>query len=104
MNTPGTPRRYGYVGPEDIRRAVLPGAGGGGRVIRGAADLDAYVSDEGEPYTYVVGLDGLLRLAPRRSEHVACADGGDVLGAGEISLRRGPQGWEVREISNQSTG
>ncbi|MGW1323081.1 hypothetical protein ACWD64_11180 [Streptomyces antibioticus] len=104
MNTPGTPRRYGYVGPEDIRRAVLPGAGGGGRVIRGAADLDAYVPDEGEPYTYVVGLDGLLRLAPRRSEHVACADGGDVLGAGEISLRRGPQGWEVEEISNQSTG
>ncbi|MFE8014178.1 hypothetical protein ACFU3O_15735 [Streptomyces antibioticus] len=103
MSTPGAPRRYGYVGPEDIRRAALLDAGGG-RVIRSAADLDAYVSDEGEPYTYVVGLDGLLRLAPRRSEHVACADGGDVLGAGEISLRRGPDGWEVLEISNQSTG
>ncbi|MFH0179743.1 hypothetical protein [Streptomyces cacaoi] len=96
-------RRYGYVGPEDVRRAVVPGAGG--RVIRRAADLDTYaVAEESEPFTYVVGLDGLLRLAPRRSEHVACAGGGDVLGAGEISFRRTPQGPRVHEVSNQSTG
>ncbi|MET8163416.1 hypothetical protein ABZT34_04035 [Streptomyces sp. NPDC005329] len=102
MTLPG--RRYGYVGPEDIRRAVTPGAGG--RVIRGAADLDAGAGAEenGEPCTYVVGLDGLLRLAPRRSEHVACAGGEDVLGAGEISFRRTPHGPAVHEVSNQSTG
>ncbi|MFG3029887.1 hypothetical protein ACGFZJ_15440 [Streptomyces sp. NPDC048253] len=96
-------RRYGYVGPQDVRRAVVPGAGG--RVIRCAADLDAYaMAEEGEPFTYVVGLDGLLRLAPRRSEHVACAGGADVLGAGEISFRRTPLGPRVHEVSNQSTG
>ncbi|MFF3937197.1 hypothetical protein [Streptomyces phaeofaciens] len=100
MSVPG--RRYGYVGPQDIRRAVTPGAGG--RVIRAAADLDAYATRDGEPYTYVVGPDGLLRLAPRRSEHVACAGGGDVLAAGEIAFGHGPRGWEVREVSNQSTG
>ncbi|OQR64085.1 hypothetical protein B6E66_10980 [Streptomyces maremycinicus] len=104
MTAAATPpgRRYGYVGPEDVRRAVLPGAGG--RVIHRAADLDAYAGTEEEPFTYVVGLDGLLRLAPRRSEHVACADGADVLGAGEISFRRTPHGPRVDEVSNQSTG
>lgn len=25
-----------------------------------------------EPFTFVIDLDGTLRLAPRRSEHVAC--------------------------------
>ncbi|MGW1782373.1 hypothetical protein ACWCQQ_25025 [Streptomyces sp. NPDC002143] len=105
MTGPG--RRYGYVGPEDVRRAV--GRGNGGRAIRCAADLDACTTakdaEDAEPFTYVVGLDGLLRLAPRRSEHVACADGDDVLGAGEISFRRGPRGAvRVHEVSNQSTG
>jgi hypothetical protein len=97
-------RRYRYVGPEDVRRAVGPGAGG--RVIRTAADLDAWVAEQGaeEAFTFVVGPDGLLRLAPRRSEHVACAAGGDVLGAGEIAFRRTPHGWRVGEVSNQSTG
>ncbi|MFJ1811516.1 MULTISPECIES: hypothetical protein [unclassified Streptomyces] len=96
-------RRYGYVGPEDVRQAVVPGAGG--RVIHRAADLDTYATPEdAEPFTYVVGLDGLLRLAPRCSEHVACAGGGDVLGAGEISFRRTPYGPHVLEVSNQSTG
>jgi hypothetical protein len=45
-----------------------------------------------------------LRLAPRRSEHVACAGGGPVLSAGEISFERGPDGWEVTSATNQSTG
>ncbi|MGW2047233.1 hypothetical protein ACWCPF_18925 [Streptomyces sp. NPDC001858] len=97
-------RRYGYVGPEDVRRAV--GHGTGGRPIRRAADLDAAATAaDAEPFTYVVGLDGLLRLAPRRSEHVACAGGDDVLGAGEISFRHDPhEGVRVHEVSNQSTG
>jgi hypothetical protein len=99
----GPGRRYGYVGPADVRRAVVPGAGG--RVIRSATDLNAYTGGaDGEPFTYVVGLDGLLRLAPRRSEHVACAGGADVLGAGEISFRRTPHDPRVHEVSNQSTG
>ncbi|WP_373463531.1 hypothetical protein [Streptomyces sp. B4I13] len=108
VTAPG--RRYAYVGPPDLRRTVVDGAGG--RVIRSATDLDgaaggnggAAADDGGEPFTYVVGLDGLLRLAPRRSEHVACAEGQDVLGAGEISFRRTPDGPQVHEVSNQSTG
>ncbi|MGW7278393.1 hypothetical protein ACWGIV_08810 [Streptomyces sp. NPDC054844] len=43
-------------------------------------------AEAAEPFTYVVGHDGLPRPAPRRGEHVACAGGPDVLGAGEITL------------------
>jgi hypothetical protein len=39
-------------------------------------------SEIAEPLTFVVTLDGYLRLAPRRSEHVDCAAGQDVLAAG----------------------
>jgi hypothetical protein len=95
------------VGPDGIRASVR--AGSEGRVIRSAADLDAWVSERGaeeadEPYTFVVGLDGLLRLAPRRSEHVACAGGRAVLAAGEMAFDRAAGHWAVHEVSNQSTG
>jgi hypothetical protein len=45
--------------------------------------------------------DGELLLAPRRSEHVACAGGRDVLAAGEL---RFDSAGVVVEASNQSTG
>jgi hypothetical protein len=35
---------------------------------------------------------------------VACAGGTPVLSAGEISFERGPAGWEVTSVTNQSTG
>ncbi|MFC7590276.1 hypothetical protein ACFQYP_46225 [Nonomuraea antimicrobica] len=57
-----------------------------------------------EPFTFVVDLEGVLRLAPRRSEHAACAGSGPVLGAGEIGFQRADGGWVVGEISNHSTG
>jgi hypothetical protein len=56
-----------------------------------------------EPVTFVVALDGLLRLARRSSEHVACAEGHDVLAAGEMTFAAEP-GWHVTEVTNQSTG
>jgi hypothetical protein len=52
----------------------------------------------------VAGLDGWLRLAPRRSEHVDCAAGQPVLAAGEVRFARDGAGWSVSEITNQSTG
>ncbi|MER5521665.1 PfkB family carbohydrate kinase [Streptomyces sp. NPDC002763] len=70
-----------------------------GRLVREGVDgLGA------EPFTFVVGMDGVLRLAPRRSEHVACAGGDMVLSAGEISFMREAEQWTVSEVSNQSTG
>jgi hypothetical protein len=96
--------RYAYVGPEELRAAVLPAAEG--QRIGSRADFERWVSsrDLAEPFTFVVGVDGVLRLAPRRSEHVACAGGGEVLSAGEIGFGRSGDGWYVREVTNQSTG
>ncbi|MEV7443173.1 hypothetical protein AB0O22_18890 [Streptomyces sp. NPDC091204] len=102
-------RRYRYVGPTELRALVRPGSEG--RRIRSAADFDAWASvsartptEPAEPFTFVVDTAGVLRLAPRRSEHVACAGGLPVLGAGEIGFRRESGRWAVREVSNQSTG
>ena len=97
---------YGYVGPEAIRAAAAsspPGTALGSRADA-VAWLAGHRTDrgpDGTPATFVVTLDGALRVASRRSEHVACAGGGDVLAAGEIVFDdRGI----VVGVSNLSTG
>ncbi|MFE2553561.1 hypothetical protein ACFXGI_34270 [Streptomyces sp. NPDC059355] len=100
-------RSYTYVGPVELKTAVRPG--GGGCRIGSAADFDSWIAERSaaelaEPFTFVVGMDGVLRLAPRRSEHVACAGGDTVLSAGEISFTCEADQWVVNEVTNQSTG
>ncbi|MFI1379119.1 hypothetical protein [Embleya sp. NPDC020886] len=98
-------RDYGYVGPADIRAEAVR-ADTEGRPLRSAADFATWVEaqEHDEPFTYVVGLDGVLRLAPRRGEHVACAAGERVLAAGEVAFAIEDGEWAVVEIGNQSTG
>lgn len=104
----GTERRYRYVGPDDVAAVAL--SGHHGHVIRSSEDFARWIGtvprrDLGEPFTYVVDTEGILRLAPRRSEHVACAAGGEVLAAGEIGFDcDSSAAWTVTEVSNQSTG
>jgi hypothetical protein len=93
-------RRYAYVGPAEIRARVSPTDAG--RAIRSVEDLLAMT--RGESLTFVVDDQAVLRVADRRSEHVACAGGGDVLAAGELFPIRDGAGVRVIEISNQSTG
>ncbi|WRZ88434.1 hypothetical protein OHB54_04830 [Streptomyces sp. NBC_01007] len=105
VKAPG--RDYRYVGPSDLRGLVRPG--GEGARIRSPADFTRWVSardveELAEPFTFVVDTQGALRLAPRRSEHVVCAGGETVLGAGEVSFREEFGQWVVDEVSNQSTG
>jgi hypothetical protein len=100
-------QHYQYVGPDAIRTAVASSAQG--RPINSPADLAdwlarAPVADRSEPFTFVVTIDGVLRLAPRRSEHVACAGGAPVLSAGEMTFGLDAGTWTVVEVSNQSTG
>ncbi|MFJ3759680.1 hypothetical protein [Streptomyces sp. NPDC090080] len=100
-------RSYRYVGPAELKAAVRPDEGG--RRIGSATAFDGWIAEQPaaeltEPFTFVVGLDGVLRLAPRRGEHVACAGGDMVLSAGEISFTRARDRWTVNEVSNQSTG
>ncbi|MFF3289227.1 hypothetical protein [Streptomyces sp. NPDC003023] len=116
LSTDG-PRRFGYLGPREIWHAAegVPV----GQVVRGADDFRAWAAarepaEWAEPFTYVVDEDGFLRLAARRSEHVACAGRGSVRAAGEVSFRwdgdrrhdgrRDGGRWEVVEVTNQSTG
>jgi hypothetical protein len=97
-------RRYSYVGPDSLRS--LPGPPGAS--VTCPADLERWLAEQGgaeEPFTFVIRADSpVLRLAPRRSEHVACAGGQEVLAAGEMAFVRAGAGWAVAEVSNQSTG
>ena len=101
-------RSYGYVGPSELKAVVTPE--GVGRAVGSFAEFVAWVDGRtagelDEPFTFVIDLSGCLRLAPRRSEHVVCAGGERVSGAGEIGFeRRGDEGWAVVLVSNQSTG
>lgn len=100
-------RSYQYVGPAELKARVEPDDGG--KSIRTPEDLACWLStrepeERAEPFTFVVGTDGVLRLAPRRSEHVSCAGGAPVLSAGEMSFHQSAGQWSVPDISNQSTG
>jgi hypothetical protein len=100
-------RLFRYVGPADLVSLVRPN--GDGRRIRSSADFREWVSARTaeelcEPFTFVIDAAGVLRLAPRRSEHIVCAAGEAVLAAGEVSFRSESGKWTVPEISNQSTG
>jgi hypothetical protein len=99
--------RHEYVGSQSIRDAVA--FANNGQAIRSADDLAQWLAglpthDRSQPHTFVVDVTGVLRVAPRRSEHVACADGGPVLSAGEIAFDCDERGWLVSEVTNQSTG
>jgi hypothetical protein len=91
-------RPYRYVGPADLMTTVR-----GGAPIESKAALAEWLAprpDRDEPFTFVISESGHLLLAPRRSEHVACAGGAPVLNAGEIIFDDG----QVVAITNQSTG
>jgi hypothetical protein len=99
-------RRYDYIGPSELRDQLTdarPRA-----EITSAADLAGFLTrsdqDPAEPCTFVIDTHGRLRLAPRQSEHVACAAGQPVLAAGEIGFTRHGTNWAVTEVTNQSTG
>jgi hypothetical protein len=104
-------KSYEYVGPPAIkeRAATAPQ----GTPIESKADFERWVFSTVQERdklgqvaaTFVIDHRGTLRLADRRSEHVACSCGGPVLSAGEMffslaDIRR----IAVTEVSNQSTG
>lgn len=105
-----TVRQYQYVGPPDI--AARAAGRTPGVPIYSAADLAAWLRQTGERSsagaalgcTFVVDATGVLRLADRRSEHVACAGGVPVLAAGELFVTVDGGTGSVAEASNHSTG
>ena len=97
---------YAYIGPAEIRRAVASHPAG--TPIGSESDLTTWLGSHAdamsEGATYVVDLSGTLRLAPRRSEHVACAGGAEVLAAGEMQFGQPGRSPRVAGASNLSTG
>jgi hypothetical protein len=99
-------RQFEYVGPVEIRDRVRHSPGGTPilsyeALLNWLREVGTEVSGESGWATYVVDLNGQFVVAPRRSEHVACARGGAVLAAGEVRFStRG----HVLEITNNSTG
>ena len=94
---------YEYVGSPALRRPDAPA----GSVIATLAACEAWAalqSPEGGivAATFVIDQSGRLLLAPRRSEHVACAGGAAVQSAGEMFFADGPL--RLQEVTNQSTG
>jgi hypothetical protein len=103
----GSAHGYRYVGPAGLAERASPGPDV--ITVTSAQALTRWLASRpaeelGEPFTFVVGLGGQLRLGPRRSEHVDCAAGQPVLAAGEVLFTREGARWLVSEISNQSTG
>lgn len=96
-------RAYQYVGPREIAERV--GDVPLGHPIFSVADVVACLPHGDEVImTFVVDLEGTLRLADRHSEHVACAGGRAVLSAGEITFEINGGEVSVIAVSNQSTG
>ena len=100
-------RSYAYVGPKEIFDIAMTQPSG--IEIGSIEDLKDWLGtdpteirpDGSTVATFTIGNDFKLRLAPRRSEHVACASGGPVFAAGEITIS---DDFEITEITNQSTG
>ncbi len=90
-------RPYHYVGPPEI---ALSASSPDACTVDTAETLLIWLESP-RTCTYVVTLAGQLRVAPRNSEHVACAGGMAVLAAGEITFA---MPLAATQISNQSTG
>jgi hypothetical protein len=103
---PAAGRLYPYVGPAELRE---PGRERSGIAITSQAVLAAWLSGRGrdelaEPFTFTVSAGDDLLLAPRRSEHVRCAGGREVLAAGEITFGQDGPTWRAVAVTNHSTG
>lgn len=103
-------RPHPYAGPPELAAAAAerPAIH---QLVRSAPELARWLAarpadERDEPCTYVVDTTGLLRVASRHHEHVACASGGPVLAAGEIRFAGdgGAAAPRVTEASNLSTG
>lgn len=100
-------RLYRYVGPPALLAAVPAYPAGtwiGNRYLFDRWITERTETELREPFTYVVDHHKRLLVAARQAEHVECAGGGRVRGAGELTFARAPEGWHVTAISNQSTG
>ena len=104
------PKLYNYVGSKEIKDSVdnYPA----GTIIKSKQDIKNWLDNTESKIdkskfiicTFVIDIEGYLRIADRHSEHVACSGGYPVLSAGEIFFVFNGNKYEIIEITNQSTG
>jgi len=103
-------REYPYVGPSDLLDN-LP-VNSGRALVQSGADVINWLTETNQPReydgsviaTFIIDADGQLWINDRRSEHVRCASGQNVLSAGEITFELNQTSVEVIDVTNQSTG
>jgi hypothetical protein len=101
---------YQYIGPEEILKQVNPE--GIGKLIQAENDIRDWITATNQipdvndeiTATFVIDLNENLRINDRRSEHVVCANGKNVLSAGEITFEIDKNKIRISQITNQSTG
>jgi len=101
---------YRYVGPKKIAECA-PAAPAGVRV-ESPEDVRRWIRQTRQDVdaagnvvaTFVIDEAGWLRIADRRSEHLACAGGKPVRSAGEITFNIRRESVSVSWMTNQSTG
>lgn len=103
------PRRYSYIGPDELKQRLKRESHcihvtSAADLVPWMATFSSHGRESHVPATFIITLDEQLWIADRRSEHVACASGEDVLAAGEIVFARSGNSLRVEEATNQSTG
>jgi hypothetical protein len=101
---------YRYVGPKKIAERTRSAPAG--VRIESPEDVLRWVRETGQEVdaagnivaTFIIDEAGGLRIADRRSEHVACAGGRPVRSAGEMTFTIRKRGVSVPWVTNQSTG
>jgi hypothetical protein len=101
---------YRYVSPKKIAGRAPPVPAG--VRVESPEDVRRWIRQTGQESgaaggvtaTFVIDESGWLRIADRRSEHVACAGGRAVRSAGEVTFAVRPGSLSVTWVTNQSTG
>lgn len=93
---------YRYVGSRSI--AERSGFTVRGSPVRAPGDLLPWFESSEVTVTFVVNEEGVILIADRHSEHVACAGNRPVRAAGEMTFARDGARIAITRISNQSTG
>ena len=102
-------RVYRYVGPGEF--LALVGQSPTRRLIESKTDFVSWMKQtrqtldaQGEvTATFIVDTNARLWIADRRSEHIACTNGGLVFSAGEMTFQVATE-IQVSAVTNQSTG
>jgi hypothetical protein len=105
------PTQYPFIGNEKLLDLIRPDLEG--HYIQSALDIERWFRTTNQEVnnnqqviaTFIIDLQGNLRINDRHSEHVVCAVGKPVLSAGEITFTFSKHNTIIiSQISNQSTG